>query len=197
MGTLLFTFFLLSIVGMIITFAVTASIRPTTIHVSAVDVRGIYIGNRRDGEYGRRHRSGRSEFTCHPATSRRAGHVGVALGDRTAMKSSMEIELADAVAVVRDELIEAAARGVGSGMEFVVGPIELEFIVELKVDAKAKLGFKAWVLSSDVELGVARGRTHKVKFTVTPRKAGGGDLLVAGDATRVDGVGGLSGHIGR
>jgi hypothetical protein len=108
----------------------------------------------------------------------------------------MEIELADAVASVRDELVDAAARGVGAEVEFVVGPIELEFAVELRADAKAKLGFKAWVLSADAEAGVARGHTHTVKVTLTPRQAGGGDLLVAGK-TSGDGAGGLSGHIGR
>ena len=108
----------------------------------------------------------------------------------------MEIELADAVAALRDELVEAAARGAGAAVEFAVGPIELEFAVELKADAKAKFGFKAWVLSGDVEAGVARGHTQRVKFTVTPRKPGGGDLLVSGKAT-AEGTDGLSEHVGR
>ena len=55
----------------------------------------------------------------------------------------MDIELADAVAVARDELVEAAARSLGAQVEFVVGPTELEFAVELRQDAKAKFGFKA------------------------------------------------------
>ena len=55
----------------------------------------------------------------------------------------MDIELADAVAAVRDELVAAAARSLGAQVEFMVGPIELEFAVELRQDAKAKLGFKA------------------------------------------------------
>ncbi|MEV4055171.1 trypco2 family protein [Amycolatopsis sp. NPDC049688] len=53
----------------------------------------------------------------------------------------MEIELADVVASVRDELVAAAARGAGSDVEFVVGPIELEFAVEMRRDAKVKAGF--------------------------------------------------------
>ncbi|WP_308426340.1 trypco2 family protein, partial [Streptosporangium pseudovulgare] len=59
----------------------------------------------------------------------------------------VEIELADAVEAVRDELLAAAVRGAGSEIAFTVGPIELEFAVELKVDAKAKGGFKAWVVT--------------------------------------------------
>jgi hypothetical protein len=48
----------------------------------------------------------------------------------------MEIELADAVASVQDELMAAATRGASSDVEFVVGPIELEFAVEMRRDAK-------------------------------------------------------------
>lgn len=110
---------------------------------------------------------------------------------------AMEIELADAVASVRGELITAAAQGVGSEVEFEVGPIELEFAVEMRRDAKVKAGFKAWVVSADAEGGVARGRTHKVKLTLTPRAPGGGDLLVAGDHGRLAGPGGVSGSVER
>ncbi|MGY6658641.1 trypco2 family protein [Amycolatopsis sp. TRM77291] len=105
----------------------------------------------------------------------------------------MEIELADAVASVRDELLLAAAQGVGAGVEFVVGPIELEFAVELRRDAKMKTGFKAWVVSADGEGGVALGRTHKVKMTLNPRQPGGGDLLVTGDEGRRAGPGDVTG----
>ncbi|MGV9361272.1 trypco2 family protein [Amycolatopsis sp. NPDC003731] len=109
----------------------------------------------------------------------------------------MDIELADAVASVRDELLEAAARGAGADVEFAVGPIELEFGVELRQDAKVKTGFKAWVVSGDFEAGIARGRIHKVKLTLTPRSSGGGDLLVAGDSERAAGPGDVSGTRGR
>ncbi|MFD9895909.1 trypco2 family protein [Amycolatopsis sp. NPDC059027] len=109
----------------------------------------------------------------------------------------MDIELADAVASVRDELLTAAAQGAGADLEFVVGPIELEFAVELRKDAKAKAGFKAWVVSADVEAGVVRGRTHKVKLTVTPRLPDGGDVVVAGAASRPAGPGDVSEYVGR
>ncbi|GAA1501368.1 hypothetical protein GCM10009760_64190 [Kitasatospora kazusensis] len=107
----------------------------------------------------------------------------------------MDIELADAVAVVRDELLEAAARGAGQGLGFKVGPVELEFAVELRVDTKVKAGFKAWVVTAGVEAGAARGRTHKVKVTLTPQNADGSDLLVHGDQDRPDGPGDVSGRI--
>lgn len=107
----------------------------------------------------------------------------------------MEIELADAVAAMRDELLEAAARGAAQNLAFKVGPVELEFTVELRVDAKAKAGFKAWVVTGDVEAGAARARTHRVKVALTPQQPGGGDLLIQGVTDRPRGPGDVSGHL--
>ncbi|MEV4317085.1 trypco2 family protein [Actinocrispum sp. NPDC049592] len=109
----------------------------------------------------------------------------------------MDIELADAVAVVRDELLAAAARGVGQDIEFVVGPVELEFSVELRRDAKAKLGFKAWVVSADAEASVAQTRKHRVQISLTPRNADGSDVKVSSQSARPVGPGDVSGHMGR
>lgn len=93
----------------------------------------------------------------------------------------MEIELADAVAALRDELLTAAAKGVGAGMNFEVGPIELSFEVELRRDAKAKAGFKAWVVTGDVEAGAGHTRKQRVTMTLTPKSPGGGGVLVNSD----------------
>ena len=109
----------------------------------------------------------------------------------------MEIELADAVAVVRDELVAAAARGAGQAVGFVVGPVEMEFTVELRADAHAKAGFKAWVLSGEVAAGVKRGHTQRVAFTLTPKRADGGDLLISGRPEQAHGPGDVSEHVGR
>ncbi|HEY6794048.1 MAG TPA: trypco2 family protein [Kineosporiaceae bacterium] len=109
----------------------------------------------------------------------------------------VEIELADAVAALRDELLEAAARGAGADIAFVVGPVEMEFAVELRADAKAKAGFKAWVLASaEVEAGAGRTSVHRVKVALTPKQAGGGDLLISGASGRTL-TSGDPGHVGR
>jgi hypothetical protein len=109
----------------------------------------------------------------------------------------VDIELADAVAGLRDELLTAAARGAGQDLVFAVGAIELELAVELRADAKARAGFKAWVVSGDAEAGASRSRTHRVTLSLTPRRVDGGDLLVAGDNGRPVGPGDVSDHIGR
>ncbi|MFD9741456.1 trypco2 family protein [Umezawaea sp. NPDC059074] len=107
----------------------------------------------------------------------------------------MEIELADAVAAVRNELLEAVTYGLGQEIGFVVGPIELEFAVELKADVKVAGKFKAWVVSADVGAGVSRGTTHKVKVSLTPKDKSGGDLRVHGSVPRAAGPGDVSGRI--
>lgn len=107
----------------------------------------------------------------------------------------MDIELGDAVAAVRDQLLDAAARGAGEDVRFVVGPIELSFEVELRADAKAKGGFKAWVVTGGVEAGGSRARKQKVTVTLTPKNRGGGDVLVGSDERR--GPGDVSEHVGR
>ena len=113
----------------------------------------------------------------------------------------MEIELADAVAAMRDELLTAAAQGADQEIAFVVGPIEMEFAVELRADAKAKAGFKTWVVSADVEAGVGRASTHRVTVTLTPKRADGSDLLISAAPAAASGAGfdtgDVSGWVGR
>ncbi|MFE6835114.1 trypco2 family protein [Streptomyces sp. NPDC057705] len=108
----------------------------------------------------------------------------------------VDIPLVDAVAAVRDELLAAAAH-VGEDPEvvFAVGPVEMEFEVELRADAKAKAGFKLWAVSAEAEASVSRGRTHRVSFTLTPKNARGGDLLVHATRPRQSGPGDTSQRI--
>jgi hypothetical protein len=109
----------------------------------------------------------------------------------------MGIELADAVAAVRDELLEAAARGAGSDVRFGVGEVVLEFTVELREDSTAKAGIKAWVVTAGVEGSSGRADTHRVSVTLHPRSKSGGEVVIAGDVGRPHGPGDVSEHLGR
>jgi hypothetical protein len=110
----------------------------------------------------------------------------------------VEVALADAVAVVRDELLAAAARGAGSDVVFEVEQVQLEFTVELRQETGAKAGFKAWVVSGETGRSSAGTRGHRVAVTLHPRRRGGsGEVLVAGDKLRQDGPGDVTGHLGR
>jgi hypothetical protein len=85
-----------------------------------------------------------------------------------------EIELAEAVEAIRDQLLAAAARNAGAEIKFQVGPIAMEFTVELRREASAKGEVKAWVLGGGAEGKVAKGNVHKVQITLTPVDAESG-----------------------
>ncbi|MFI6850508.1 trypco2 family protein [Kitasatospora sp. NPDC050467] len=108
----------------------------------------------------------------------------------------VDIPLVDAVAAVRDELLEAAARaGTDPQVVFAVGPVEMEFEVELRADAKAKAGFKLWAIGAETEAGLSRARSHRVSVTLTPKRPDGGDLLVSSAQERPSGPGDTTGRI--
>ncbi|MCX5212188.1 hypothetical protein OG689_23380 [Kitasatospora sp. NBC_00240] len=92
------------------------------------------------------------------------------------------IELADAIEAVRQELLDASARGAGQQIQFEVGAVTLDFSVELRRDARAKGGVKAWVLSADAEAGIADNRVHKVSVTLHPKSAATGASPLVGNA---------------
>lgn len=91
------------------------------------------------------------------------------------------IELAAAVAAIRAELEQAAAEGAASPLRFEVGPIALEFEVELRREAKAGGGVKAWVVNAEAGGSSAHGTRQKVAFTLTPRAAAGGGSVEIGN----------------
>ena len=98
----------------------------------------------------------------------------------------MHIRLAEAVQTLRDELNQAAEQAEDQGLTFKVGPIQLEFEVQFRADAKAKGGFSAWIATGEVEAGGGRTSTHKVSFTLTPHNTAHPDGDVAINSTRHD-----------
>ena len=110
------------------------------------------------------------------------------------MSDHAEIDLSTAVRAVREQLMQAAAEGTGEAVRFEVGPIQMDFTVELRREAGVRGGVRAWVLSADAEAKAARGTTHRVSFTLTPKSAAtGGNVEIgnsrAGDTSRFGGAG--------
>ncbi|WP_367539902.1 trypco2 family protein [Streptomyces globisporus] len=79
-----------------------------------------------------------------------------------------EIGIAEAVAHLREELVAAAAGG-DAGPRFEVGPVELEFSVEMCKEGRGKAGLKAWVVSAGAEASVSKASVHRVKLILTPK----------------------------
>ncbi|MFE7527674.1 trypco2 family protein [Kitasatospora sp. NPDC057542] len=78
---------------------------------------------------------------------------------------------------------------------FAVGPVETEFEVELCVDAEARAGFKLWAVGAETEAGLSRAQTHRVSFILTPKRPGGGDLVVSSAQECTAGPGDTTGRI--
>ena len=97
------------------------------------------------------------------------------------MSDFSEIELSAAVRAVREQLVRAALDGAGAPIRFEVGPIQMEFAVELRREAGASGGVRAWVLSADAEARASRATTHRVSFTLTPKDAVSGSPVEVGD----------------
>ena len=91
------------------------------------------------------------------------------------------IELSAAVRAVRRELLAAAQEGAGEPLRFEVGPIQMEFTVELTAEAGVSGGVRAWVLNAGAEARATRGSTHRVSFTLTPKDAATGAPVEIGN----------------
>ncbi|WP_130397897.1 trypco2 family protein [Nocardiopsis sp. LDBS0036] len=100
----------------------------------------------------------------------------------------MELRLTDAVRTLREDLTKAVeeAEAHSPDITFKVGPIQMDFEVQFRADAKAKAGFSAWIATGSAEAGAGRTKTHKVAFTLTPHNAThpGGDVSI--NSTRQD-----------
>jgi Trypsin-co-occurring domain 2 len=117
-------------------------------------------------------------FRCSTLPGDTGGRVGNP-GVRVALD---EMELVEAVQTIRDELLRAAASGSSSDVAFEVGPIQLEFSVELRRDARARGGIRAFVVSAEADAGMSQARTHKVSLTLTPCETATRDpLLIAAE----------------
>ncbi|MCX4426953.1 trypco2 family protein [Streptomyces mirabilis] len=97
------------------------------------------------------------------------------------MSDFEEIELSVAVQAIRDELLQAATDGVGKEILFEVGPIEMDFEVEIRREAGARGGVRAWLLSASVDAKRSSARSHRVSFTLTPKNAKSGGNLEVGN----------------
>lgn len=91
-----------------------------------------------------------------------------------------EIGLREAVEAIRHELLEASSQAADKDVRFTVGPIELEFTIELRKEAGGRAGVKAWVLSGDIQAKGAHVRTQKVKVILNPENRQGGPVPIQG-----------------
>lgn len=89
------------------------------------------------------------------------------------------VGLADAVSAIRAELGAAMADGTGKDVQFEVGPVELEFAVDVKKDVEADFGVRVWVISLGVKGGGSHDSTNRIKVVLNPKDDKGKKLKIS------------------
>lgn len=80
------------------------------------------------------------------------------------------VGLADAVQALRAELTTAMAEGPAESLRFELGPVEMEFLLEVHPERGSKAGLRLGVVSGSV----SPGSTHRVTLSLTPKGDPGG-----------------------
>lgn len=93
------------------------------------------------------------------------------------------VGLHEAVRAVRAELTEAMTDGRREAMKFEVGPVELEFAVEIRAEGKADGQVRLFVVTAGAQGGGSSGAAHRVKVTLNPQD-GDGPLKIGASAYR-------------
>jgi hypothetical protein len=76
--------------------------------------------------------------------------------------------LAEAIEGIRAELAQAMAAGEGERLRFDVGPVELEFTVEIERNLSANAGVKVWVVQAGGSGGLSRESSQRINVTLNP-----------------------------
>jgi Trypsin-co-occurring domain 2 len=82
--------------------------------------------------------------------------------------SDIDVPLASAIDALREELVAAVQEGKDQDVRFALGPIELEFQVEVSREAGAQAGVKFWVVSLGGKGSRTSGTTHTVRLSLSP-----------------------------
>ena len=89
-----------------------------------------------------------------------------------------ELGLAETIEALRDELESAMARSDGRQLQFVVGPVQVEFHVGVRREAGGSAKARFWVLEAGTEGTYARETIQKVSLTLELQTADGSPVLV-------------------
>jgi hypothetical protein len=81
----------------------------------------------------------------------------------------MPVELAEVIARLRAELIEAMRAGADAPLQFELGPVEVELTFSVDKEAAAGAKVRFWVVDATTDGKLASGSQQRIKLTLDPR----------------------------
>jgi len=98
--------------------------------------------------------------------------------------NSMPLKLAEFVADLRSELVEAMRAAEGESLQFELGPVEVELTIAVDKEAKPGAKVKFWVVEAGAEARIASTNTQKLKLRLDPkdRSRGGRPPIISGES---------------
>jgi hypothetical protein len=88
--------------------------------------------------------------------------------------------LADTILAIRGELKRARDEGATDELRFGLGPVELEFAVEVSGETGVDGGLKVWVLSAGARRSNSMSQAHTIRLTLRPQGVDGKDIDIRG-----------------
>ena len=82
--------------------------------------------------------------------------------------SEVDLPLASAIDALRRELVAALEQGKDAEVRFALGPVELEFQVEISYEAGGEAGVKFWVVTLGGKGSRSSATTHTVRLRLSP-----------------------------
>lgn len=90
----------------------------------------------------------------------------------------MHIPLAEAIRALRRELTAAVREGGGEEVRFALGPVDLEFQVEVSKEAGGEAGIAFWLLTIGAKGTRTSGTAHTVRLSLTPVGPSGEERVI-------------------
>ncbi|GAB1821106.1 trypco2 family protein [Herbidospora sp. RD11066] len=84
-----------------------------------------------------------------------------------------QVGLSDAIRALRAELTSAMEEGASEALRFELGPVEMEFLLEVRREAGGEAGVKFWVANLGGKASQAVSSTNRVKLQLNPQDAHG------------------------
>jgi Trypsin-co-occurring domain 2 len=97
--------------------------------------------------------------------------------------AEMRIPLAEVIQSLRSELMDAMRVGSVEELKFGVGPVDMEFQLDVTKEVEAGTGVKFWVINADAKGSYTSASTQRVKLTLTPVTVSGGEVKVTSFVT--------------